>query len=82
VPLTTKNNSIVFPTDLVQALNDAIDMYGYPNIGTDVALSARTIFASVPYFLDGFVTDITTQLQGIVDQNIFLISALAGVSCP
>ena len=80
VPLTNKNSSNVKPTDLVQALNDAIDMYGYPNIGDDLALGTRTIFASIPYFLDGFVTDITAQLQGIVDKNIFLISALAGVA--
>ena len=80
VPLTTKSSSIVTPVDLVQALNDAVDMYGYPNIGTDLALGTRTIFASVPYFLDGFVTSITSQLQGIVDKDIFLISALAGVT--
>ena len=80
VPLTTKNTSNVKPTDLKQALNDAVSKYGYPNIGTDLALGTRTIFASVPYFLDGFVTSVTDQLQGIVDQNIFLISALAGVT--
>ena len=71
-------NSIVTPVDLKQSLNDAIGMYGYPNIGTDIALGTRTIFASVPYFIDGFVTSITGQLQSIVDQDIFIISALAG----
>ncbi|WP_328350423.1 alkaline phosphatase family protein [Mycobacterium sp. NBC_00419] len=80
VPLDTKSNSIVSPVDLVQALNDAVDMYGYPNIGIDLALGVRTVFASIPYFLDGFVTSITAQLQGIVDQDIFLISALAGIA--
>lgn len=29
-------NSIVTPVNLSQALNDAIGMYGYPNIGTDL----------------------------------------------
>jgi hypothetical protein len=77
VPLQTKNLSIVTPADLNQALTDAIGMYGYPNIGTDVALGARTIVASVPYFL-GIITDsITAQLQAVVDQQIFLISTLA-----
>jgi arylsulfatase A-like enzyme len=81
VPLTTKNTSLVSPgPNLVQALNDAVDMYGYPNIGTDVALGVRTIFASVPYFLDGFVTSVTSQLHAIAEQDIFLISALAGIA--
>ncbi|MGI9125816.1 MAG: alkaline phosphatase family protein, partial [Mycobacterium sp.] len=44
------------------------------------ALGTRTVFASIPYFLDGFVTTINTQLQSIVDQDIFVISALAGVT--
>lgn len=80
VPLTTKNSSNVKPVDLVQSLNNAIDMYGYPNIGVDLALGTRTVFASVPYFLDGFVTDITAQLQGIAEKNIFLISTLAEIA--
>ncbi|MGI9124227.1 MAG: alkaline phosphatase family protein, partial [Mycobacterium sp.] len=29
---------IVDPTDLKQALSDAVSMFGYPNIGTDIAL--------------------------------------------
>jgi hypothetical protein len=55
-------------------------MYGYPNIGTDLALGTRTVFASVPYFIDGFVTDITDMLQSVVDQDIFLISGIADVT--
>jgi hypothetical protein len=77
VPLQTKNLSIVTPADLNQALTDAIGMYGYPNIGTDVALGVRTVVASVPYFLGIITNTITGQLQSIVDQQIFLISALA-----
>jgi hypothetical protein len=77
VPLQEKNSSIVTPADLNQALTDAIGMYGYPNIGTDVALGVRTVFASVPYFLGIITNTITEQLQSIVDQQIFLISALA-----
>lgn len=77
VPLQTKGTGIVTPTDLKQALSDALSMYGYPTIGTDVALGARTVFASVPYFIDGFIHDITAQLQAIVDKDIFLISGIA-----
>lgn len=73
-------NSIVTPVNLSQALNDAIGMYGYPDTGTDIALGLRTIFGAIPYFLDGFVTSITGQLQSIVDQDIFIISALAGLT--
>jgi len=70
-------NSLVTPDNLKQALNDAIDMYGYPNIGIDVALGVRTIVASVPYFLGIITNSVTAQLQTIVDQQIFLISTLA-----
>ncbi len=72
-----KTDSIVTPVDLKQALNDAVALYGYPNIGTDLALGVRTVFASVPYFLGIITNTITAQLQAIVDQQIFLISALA-----
>lgn len=73
-------NSIVAPVNLNQALSDALGMYGYPNIGTDIALGTRTVFASIPYFLNGFVETITGQLQAIADADIFLISTLAGVA--
>jgi len=77
VPLQTKNSSIVAPVNLKQSLTDAIGMYGYPNIGTDVALGVRTVVASVPYFLGNITDSITSQLQAVVDQQIFLISTLA-----
>jgi hypothetical protein len=80
VPLDDKASTIVDPDNLKDALNAAISFAGYPNIGTDIALGARTIFASIPYFLNGFVESITGQLQAIVDQDIFLISGLAGVT--
>lgn len=75
--VNNKTDSIVTPVDLKQALNDAVAMNGYPNIGTDLALGVRTVFASVPYFLGIITNTITAQLQAIVDQQIFLISALA-----
>ena len=80
VSLTTLGNSDVLPVDLEQALNDAIARNGWPDIATNVALSVRTIFASIPYFLNGGINSITAALQGIVDDNIFLISQLAAVS--
>ena len=80
VPLTDKDSGIVDPEDLKASLTDALAMYGYPDVATDIALGVRTVFASIPYFIDGFVTDIADQLQSIVDQAIFLISALAGLT--
>jgi len=77
VPLQTKNSSIVTPADLNQGLSDAIGMYGYPNIGTDLALGVRTVVGSVPYFLGIITESITAQLQAVVDQQILLISTLA-----
>lgn len=68
---------LVAPSNLHQALNDAVGMYGYPNIGIDVALGVRTVFASVPYFAGIIIESVTAQLQAIVDKQIFLISALA-----
>ena len=73
-------NSLVTPENLKQALKDAVAMYGYPNIGTDLALGVRTVFASVPYFLGIITNTITAQLQAIVDADIFLISPLVGLA--
>ncbi|CAN5837068.1 hypothetical protein BH10ACT9_BH10ACT9_47430 [soil metagenome] len=80
VPLPDQGGSQVDPVDLEQALQDAIDMYGWPDIQTNVALSVRTIVASIPYFIDGFVTDITSELQSVADSGIPVVSALAAVA--
>jgi hypothetical protein len=80
VPLQTKATGIVAPVDLKQALTDALTMYGYPTIGADIALGTRTVFASIPYFINGFIEDITGQLQAIVEQDIFVISGLAQIT--
>ncbi len=77
VPMTTKTSGIVDPVDLKTSLNNAVSMYGYPNIGVDIALGTRTVFATVPYVIDGLTNAMTGFLQGIVDKDIFLISGLA-----
>jgi hypothetical protein len=51
VPLKDRAASTTKPVDLHQALNDAIDMYGYPDIFTRVTLSLRTIAGMVPYIV-------------------------------
>lgn len=80
VSLTTLGDSDVDPVDLHQALFDAIDMNGYPDIATNVALSVRTIFTSIPYFIYEFTYDTIDQLKSIAGQDIFLVSALAGLA--
>ncbi|MGV0875163.1 alkaline phosphatase family protein [Mycolicibacterium sp. XJ879] len=80
VSLTTLGDSDVDPVDLHQALFDAIAMNGYPDIGTDIALGIRTIFTSIPYFVYTFTYDTIDQLRSIADQDIFLVSALAGLA--
>lgn len=79
-PLQEKLTGIVAPTDRKQSLTDALAIYGYPDSITDFALSVRTVFGAVPYFLNIFVEDITGFLQGVVEQEIFLISTLAQVA--
>ena len=80
VSLTTLGAGDVDPVDLHQALLDAIAMNGYPDIGTNIALGVRTIFTSIPYFIYEFTYDIIGQLQAVASQDIFLVSALAGLA--
>jgi hypothetical protein len=81
VSLTDLDDSNVFPVDddeaLRAALLDAIGMYGYPDIGTQVVLGLRTIVTSVPYFVYTTTFQLTSGLQALADQDIFLISLLA-----
>ena len=81
VSLTDLDDSTVLPGDndalLRKALQDAIAMYGYPDIGTNIALSVRTIVATIPYYVDNIVNGITSGVQSLADQDIVLISPLA-----
>lgn len=81
VSLTDLDDSTVTPGDtptaLRQALNDAIAMYGYPDIGTNIALTVRTIATTIPYYVDNITNGIVSALQGLAAQEIFLISPLA-----
>ena len=81
VSLTDLGDANVFPVNDDEALRagieDVIDKYGYPDIGTQLALGLRTIFATVPYVVFGLTNDLTSALQAIADQDIFLISLLA-----
>ena len=80
VPLQENADGVVVPVDLKQSITDALGLYGFPDPITDFTLSLRTVVGAVPYFLNGFVEDITGLLQGVVDQQIFVISTLAQVA--
>ena len=51
VTLQSLAASDVLPDDLVQALQDAIADNDYPDLITNIALGARTVFATVPYYV-------------------------------
>ena len=72
--------SIVSPADLKQSLMSAMAAFGYPDIPLNLALSVRTIFGAIPYYLDLAVNAVVGQLQAVVDQQIVLVSALAEVA--
>lgn len=84
VSVTELDGGNEFPANDEEALRDdlldAIATYGYPDIGTQLALGVRTIVTSVPYFVFGFTNQFTSALQAIGDQDIFLISLLAKVA--
>ena len=73
VSLTDLDGSNVTPVNnneaLRGALQDAIAMYGYPDIGTQLVLGLRTIVTTVPYFVFGLTNQLTGALQGIADQT-------------
>ncbi|MBX7434609.1 alkaline phosphatase family protein [Mycobacterium sp. Y57] len=81
VSLTTLGDSDVVPVDddeaLRAGLQDIIDKYGYPDIGTELALGARTIFATLPYWVFGFTNGIVDDLQSVADEDIPVVSQLA-----
>lgn len=81
VSITDLGGSTVTPIDddaaLRAAVLDVIGKYGYPDIGTDLKLGVRTVFASVPYFLNQGFDAVTAQLESIAAQHIFVISPLA-----
>ncbi|MEZ0341021.1 alkaline phosphatase family protein [Mycobacterium sp. pV006] len=65
---------------LNEALIDAIDKYGYPDIGTQIALGARTIAGFIPYYVQNLSVSLTSGLQAIADMEIFLVSLIAEVA--
>ena len=80
VPLQENADGVVVPVNLKQSITDALALYGFPDPITDFTLSLRTVVGAVPYFLNGFVNQATSFLQGVVDQQIFVISTLAQVA--
>ncbi len=81
VPLKDHAASTTKPVDLHQALNDAIDMYGYPDIITRVVLSLRTIAGIVPATVYEEKHSVTSQLPeelavpvGILFDGLYVVT--------
>ncbi|RAU97196.1 alkaline phosphatase family protein [Mycolicibacter senuensis] len=71
-------NGFIMPVDLKQSLTDAINSYGYPDIGTNIMLSIRALAGGAGFFIGSYLLPpISNFLQTIIDQDIFLISGLA-----
>jgi len=81
VPLMDRSDSDYFPAlpgqgALQNALSDAIDMYGYPDILTDITLTLRTIVATVPYFIYTVFTDLSAAVPEFLQLPILAIGAV------
>jgi hypothetical protein len=61
---------------LKQALTDAIVMYGYPDVATNVALDIRTIAATIPYFVYTVFNGLTADMSGPLKLPIQFIGAI------
>jgi hypothetical protein len=62
VPLTSLSFYDVKPDNLRQALEDQIARNTEPDFATSAALALRTIFATIPYYVYNFRTDITSSV--------------------
>ncbi len=86
VSLTSLAGSDEDPADLHQALQDMIATNKSPGLITEVALGARTIFASIPYFIMdftvgtpfAFVGDILYVPTNLVAQVVALLTGVHG----
>ncbi len=62
---------------LHQALTDAINMYGYPDIVTNLVLAWRTIAMTIPYVIYTAFNDLSSGLPEILDFAVKFIGAIA-----
>ena len=58
------------------ALTDAIGMYGYPDIATNLALAVRTIATTVPYIVYTLVDDLAAAVPEFLQFGVELIGAV------
>lgn len=58
------------------ALSDAISMYGYPDIQTDLALAVRTIAATVPYVVYTAFNDLAAAVPDFLQFPVELLGAI------
>jgi hypothetical protein len=80
VPLSDHSASTTKPVDLHQALNSAIDQYGYPDIVTNVALDLRVIATLVPYLVYEQKQTTHVELTDLANLDIPILSDLAALA--
>lgn len=59
-----------------QALTDAIAMYGYPSVATNIALDLRTIVGFVPYFVYSVFNGLTADMSSPFKLPIQFVGAV------
>ncbi len=59
-----------------QALTDAIAMYGYPDVATNIALDLRTVVGFVPYFVYSVFNGLTADMTGPFKLPIQFVGAV------
>ncbi|MEZ0358618.1 alkaline phosphatase family protein [Mycobacterium sp. SA01] len=59
-----------------QALTDAIAMYGYPDVATNIALDLRTVAGFVPYFVYSLFNGLTADMTGPFKLPIQFVGAV------
>lgn len=62
---------------LKDALNTAINMYGYPDIVTNLALAWRTIATTIPYVIYSAFNDLSAGLPDFLSFAVKLLGAIA-----
>ncbi|WP_422746332.1 alkaline phosphatase family protein [Mycobacterium sp. WMMD1722] len=79
VPLMSLSGDSLIPPDLTQALEAAIAANQWPDPLTNLALSVRTIFATIPYYVVDFTGSQNNPLYTVTDIVAQIVAQLTGV---
>jgi hypothetical protein len=79
VPLMSLNGNTFVPADVTQALEIALAANRWPDPLTNLALSLRTIFATIPYYVVDFTGSQNNPLYAVTDILAQVVAQLTGV---